>query len=490
MGAIKKLKSRVLSKNLNLPARASLFFTASNLVAKGAAFLLTPLFTRILSPTEYGEYSLFGSYLTISIVIVSLELPGGVIMRAFQKKKELGNLTLISAFLLCAPLSLPTTLTLLSLKSGGGMTFPFAYLFLFVSLISLTVINLYVSKCKFLYKWIPYLIISVIQSVAAPVISILLISLNYFGELGHVSTKIGTVSAILFSLAFVLTAITIKKAVEEVKALSMSHREIWEHVRSSVKFLLKLSLPLLPYYFAVMLISQSDKMLISRFLGKGELGKYSVAYSAGIALTAITGGIMSSLSPWLMRKARAGDFEKIKETLNTVVSLSVVFIVLFLSVAPDVFTFLAPMEYSSALPVMFIISLIPIPLSLSQCASSIAIAEERVRGILLSGIIPALTVLAFGILLIPRGNLYLPAIITASGYFILMALGIRNVKLITGKYMINVNKTFQKLVFLIFFSALIYTLKDYMALRFAIISIFSLLLLYMLKETAELLKEK
>ena len=151
--------------NLNIPAKASVFFTLSNLISKGAAFLLTPLFTRLLSPAEYGEYSLFGSYLGILIVIVSLELCGGVIMRAFQKNKELQNLTMLSAIILCLPLSFPATVTLFLLKNimGEGLGFSYAYPLLALSLASLTVINIYVSKCKFLYKWGPYLFISMLQ---------------------------------------------------------------------------------------------------------------------------------------------------------------------------------------------------------------------------------------------------------------------------------------------------------------------------------------
>ena len=491
MNTIQRLKNAA-HINLNIPARASVFFTMSNLISKAAAFLLTPLFTRLLSPSEYGEYSLFGSYLGILIVIVSLELTGGVIMRAFQRNKELKHLTMLSALLLCLPLSLPATVTLFLLKdiTGGGLGFSYAYPLLAVSLASLTVINIYVSKCKFLYKWIPYLVVSLIQSVAAPLISIIFLGLNPFKSASHVTVKIATVTTVLLTVALILLTVTFKKAYREIKEASMSYEDTKRYTRETLKFMLKLSLPLLPYYFSVMLISQADKIIVSGIFGKGVLGAYSVAHSAGIALTAVTGGLMSSLSPWLMRRARSGDFDKIREILDTVTSITAVVIVIFLSLAPDVFKFLAPKEYYFALPIIFISALIPIPLSLAQCASSISIAKEKVGGVLLSGILPMITVFALNLILSEMRKIYIPALISLFGYLLLMTLGIVHVRLKTGKYIINVNNTLQKSLFLLFASAVLFLAKDMLFIRITVSFIFSLLLLYMLKGALVLLRER
>ena len=43
--------------DFNLPARSSVLFTAINVFSKGAAFVFTPIFTRLLTEAEYGEYS-------------------------------------------------------------------------------------------------------------------------------------------------------------------------------------------------------------------------------------------------------------------------------------------------------------------------------------------------------------------------------------------------------------------------------------------------
>ena len=272
LSKIQNLKNALKMHFLNAPARSSLYFTAANLIAKGASFLFTPIFTRLLSPAEYGEYSLFSSFLSVAIVIVTLEIPGNIIMRAFQRRRGLEHVSILTAFFLSLILSVPVVILLFIFTKGFGPTFPFAYLFLFLTLISLSFVNLYISKCKFLYSWISPFVIALIQSVLTPILSIALIEINYFNKYDHVAVKIGTGAVITLLLAVILFVISIKKAKSEVKSSHLTVREVGSYTKTLLPFLLKLAIPLLPYYFSVMLISQADKLTISNYLGKAALG--------------------------------------------------------------------------------------------------------------------------------------------------------------------------------------------------------------------------
>lgn len=487
-GAIIKLK---LNK-LNVPARSSLFFTLTNLFCKGAAFLFTPIFTRLLSRTEYGEFSVFSTMLSLSIVAATMEISGGVIMRLYQKEKSKRFLSLLSAWGISVVLAIPITLALLFIKRSGGFgtSFPLSYLFLFLSIVSVSLINLYVSKCRFSYKWIPPLVTSLMHSVAAPIISILLIGIKALGSVNHVSLKIGAVSSVLTLCAVVILAVCIKCAIREARDEGLTLKQGVKYLKESSFFLLKLSSPLLPYYLSVMLISQADKLFISSMLGKGELAKYSVAYSAGVALSAITGGVTGALSPWLMRRAREGDYERVRRTLDLMIRASIPAIITFLCFAPDIFAFLAPKEYQSALPVLFISTFIPIPLALATCSSSIAIARERVGGVLISGIFPAALTLTLDIFLIKRAPLYIAALITVLGFIFLSSLGIANTRRITQNYIINVNKAFQNLLFLAMVASGIYLLRDVLYARIIVATLSSLSLFYLSKPLLSMVRER
>ncbi len=490
LSKFEKSKKYIALDRLNMPAKSSLYFTASNLIAKGASFLFTPVFTRLLTAEEYGEYSLFSSYLSIAVVIITLEMPGSIIMRAFQKKRGLEHISVITAFFISLLLSFPTVLLMYLFLQNGSLTFRGAYLFLLITLISLSFINLYISKCKFLYNWRPPFAVAIIQSVLTPALSVGLIVFSGLDEGDRVGLKIGTSAVISSAVALFLLIVSVWRAYGEAKSLKIEIGHLKSYLWELTCFLLKLSIPLLPYYFSVMLISQTDKLFISSYLGREALGKYSVAYSAGVALTALTSGFMSALCPWIMRKVRAGETLILKKALELIIRLTLPVILIFLCISPEIFGILAPIEYKSALPVLFIISIVPLFLAVSQSLCSIAIAKEKTVGVIISGIIPAVLSLFGNIFFINLGKLFIPAIITALSYLVLMLCETVNVGKILGKSPLNVSKTLQSILLFALVSSVIFLFADIFIARTIILIPIAAYLLYMLKGARWLLNEK
>ena len=90
---------------LNAPARASLFYTVGSIASRGAAFLLTPILTRLLTKADYGAYSLFNSTLAILTLFGTLDICGSVFWRSMQKFQGERRQLLRSALLLITGLS-------------------------------------------------------------------------------------------------------------------------------------------------------------------------------------------------------------------------------------------------------------------------------------------------------------------------------------------------------------------------------------------------
>ena len=485
-------RSKISTKRINLPARSSFFFTLTGILSKGAALIFTPIFTRLLSAEEYGEYSLFSTVLSLSTVAVTMEISSGVIMRLYQKERERQFLSILSAWLISLKLAVLCTLCLVILSSltDFSISFPAAYLFLFLSLISISMINLYVSRCRFLYRWGAPLLISLLQSILSPMLAIILIRSGVFSALSNASIKVGCSSAVLFITALILTFGSLKVSRFEIKKSTMKRSDIRIHIKESERFLLKLAAPLLPYYLSVIAIFQTDKLIVSSAFGKGALAGYSIAWSAGTAISAVTGGIMSVFSPWLMRRARASEYGKIKNALDVIITSAVPFVILFLCIAPEVFSFLAPSEYKNALPITFISAIPPIPLAIAQCASSIAIAKEKVRGVLLSGLIPAALSLVLNLALFKIATPTAISVITAISATLLVSISVFNVRKITSNNIINVNKAFQMLLILSIFSALIYVFRSLVAVRICIGILSLVAALFSSRRLLPLLKER
>ena len=61
--------------------KASMWFLICSFLQKGISMITTPIFTRILTTSEYGQYSVFNAWLQILTPIVCLSLYAGVYAR-------------------------------------------------------------------------------------------------------------------------------------------------------------------------------------------------------------------------------------------------------------------------------------------------------------------------------------------------------------------------------------------------------------------------
>ena len=52
-------------QSLSQPVKASLWFTVCNAVQKGISLVSTPIFTRMLTPEQYGVYTVYQSWYAI-----------------------------------------------------------------------------------------------------------------------------------------------------------------------------------------------------------------------------------------------------------------------------------------------------------------------------------------------------------------------------------------------------------------------------------------
>ena len=76
--------------SLSVQVKASFWFLICGFLQKGVSIITTPIFTRLLSTAEYGQYSVFNSWLGIVSVFVTLQLYSGAFtqgMVKFENKK-------------------------------------------------------------------------------------------------------------------------------------------------------------------------------------------------------------------------------------------------------------------------------------------------------------------------------------------------------------------------------------------------------------------
>ena len=99
--------SKLLNKYKELPVqvKASLWFLICAFAQKGVAVVVTPILTRILSTAEYGQYSVFNSWMGIVSVLVTLNLFSGVYISGMVKFEEQRNVYTSALQGLCTTLT-------------------------------------------------------------------------------------------------------------------------------------------------------------------------------------------------------------------------------------------------------------------------------------------------------------------------------------------------------------------------------------------------
>ena len=60
--------------NMAVQAKASIWYTICNFFQKGISFVVVPIYVRLLSTSEYGDWSVFQSWRDILIIFASLNL--------------------------------------------------------------------------------------------------------------------------------------------------------------------------------------------------------------------------------------------------------------------------------------------------------------------------------------------------------------------------------------------------------------------------------
>lgn len=75
-------------KNLPVQMKASLWFLICSFMQRGISTITTPIFTRMLTTAEYGQYSVFNSWMQIITPIVCLNLYAGVYSQGLVKFEE------------------------------------------------------------------------------------------------------------------------------------------------------------------------------------------------------------------------------------------------------------------------------------------------------------------------------------------------------------------------------------------------------------------
>ena len=277
---------------------SALIYAFSNGLAAGLPLLLLPILTRTLTPDEYGLVAMFGVVVTAFGALTGLSVHGAVSMRYFDRDsldfpRYLGSCLAILAVTSCATLLLAATLSPL-LTAATNLTLP------------VLLLAVVMSCAQFLIQTR----LAVWQSAKQPwkfggfrlSQAGLDLSLSLFLVLGLGLAWQGRIAGM------VVAAIAL--AILSVLSLGRDSLIRWPPSRDYVRNALSFGLPLVPHVVGGMLLTISDRVMISSIIGVAETGIYMVAVQAGLAIGLLTDAMNRALAPWLIETLRRRDVDR------------------------------------------------------------------------------------------------------------------------------------------------------------------------------------
>lgn len=301
----------------------SAIYLLSNILNSAIPFLLLPVLTRYLTPSEYGQIAMFQSLVGGIAAFVGLNAVGAANRYYYEKYNTDENIGIFNGS--CIQVLIFSSLFLLLI-----CYFFSTYLENFLSIPKSWIYSaLVVSFCTFLLnlrlgQWqvrrlaIKFGSLQIGNSLLNMLLSITFVVILNYGSQGRVyAYVIAIIIAALFAIGFLL-----KDKILKIFVWRLDY----------IKQILLFGVPLIPHVLGGFLLSSIDRFVINEKLGLSEAGFYMVAVQISMAFTIIFDAINKAFIPWLFEILISGN-EKLKSKIVRYTYLYYIFLLL-ISILP------------------------------------------------------------------------------------------------------------------------------------------------------------
>lgn len=329
-------------KKLSNGVKASIWFMLCSIIQKGIAFITIPIFTRMLTATEYGQYSLFLAWQDIIIIFATLNLNYQVFnngMVKFKNDKDGYTIAMIGLALISGLI----TFCLISLfyplwYKYTGINF-ISMVMMSINMFCLLIFGLWTVRNRYDYKYKMLTVLTILMAITNPILGIILVKYNtnkvFFRILSIVIT-----SALFGLISFI---ILFKKS---KKIINFTY---W-------KYALFLSIPLIPHYISMVILHSSDRIMIGNIAGENYTALYSVSYNVAVIMQIILNAINASLIPFVYKNIESKNYTNIREKSFSIIVFVACLCLIPMFFAPEAIYILGGKEYLDASSIVPILS--------------------------------------------------------------------------------------------------------------------------------------
>lgn len=393
-------------KDMPVPAKASIWYTICNIMQKGISFLVIPIYTRLLTAGEYGQYSVFQSWRDILIIFATLNLYCGVFTKAMveyenDRKRYTSCMQGLSTLITIVTYGIyvigQSYLNRLFEMKFSIMTLLFVYYLVYPAF------SFWSVKQRVEYRYIKLIIVTIATSIITPVISIALLNLTDMREdaviVGYLIVQIGV------GLYFYIYQFIIGKC--------FCDKKYWTQA-------IKFNIPLIPHYLSLIVLGQADRIMIRNLCGSDKAGIYNLAYQVSMVMIIVIGAINNSLVPWTYEKLKEKKYTKINQVGRSICFMVATMTVGVMIIAPEVIRLLGTKEYYEA---VWIIPSVAISVFFTFCYGLFSTVEfyyDATQYVMIASVVGAFLNVILNAICIPVWGYIAAGYTTAICYFTFM----------------------------------------------------------------------
>ncbi len=304
-------------------SKHSIIYGLGVAVSQAVAFFLLPVYTRYLTPADYGGLEIFQTTLSILSIILVMGLTTALFRSYFNYDDEEKRKTVVgTVFIFLTGTSFLFLLVFMALAGDfsalffGSAEYTFYFRVIFLTLFFDVGIAIALSVFRAREESKKYAIFALIRFLATAGLNILFVVVLHKGVLGILEG--GLIAA------FLLYSGLLRDIIRNAK-LRPSMAELKE--------MLSFGLPLVPAGLAAWIMTMADRYFLKFLSTPTELGLYSLGYKFGmIVQVLIVGPFNLAWAPFLLSIAKEKEARQVYSSVLTYFALVAIAVALVLSV--------------------------------------------------------------------------------------------------------------------------------------------------------------
>lgn len=389
----------------NIAMKAGVGYVVGNFFIKGITFFSIPLFTRLMTPDQFGIYNIYLAYEMIATIFVGLSLNASIRSAYFDFKEDffhyISSVTEI-ILILCGIFMF----SILVFKETIVRLTGFPLLILIVLMLHSTgdaVLSVYNAYLSVRYDYKKYVTLSFLYCLSNLGLSIFLIKTIFSN-----CTSYGRIYGSAIPLIVIGTFL----------CLFLLHSGIIVYKKLYWKYALSYSLPILPHALSQVLLTQFNRVVIQKYCNNTVTGLFSFAALFNNVLLVIADSVNYSYATWLYENLEQKKIKNIRKVSSIYIWGFSTIISAMLLVITEVINLIAPASYHRA-----VFAAIPLVLSayfliIYTLPSQIEYYYKKTKYISYGTVLATMVNIVLSLILVPRLGYLIAAYINLISYML------------------------------------------------------------------------